>query len=293
MRGRGLSLALTVLFVGMLAGWLGYSEVALPGWIAAAWPDDPGPGARWFFNFVEPFELGSREAYLGNWYALGRRLTLGMLIFGLGVGVLIHRPRGAGPAEREPEREAEPRAGRGRASSGGGDSGRAFSGRAWVGALLLVWVLTSLTVIGRRSDFWPLLTAAVYSAIEPAAHPAVKEEVDLHMVDAAGGHHVLEPHEFWGQGRAYEARYLLEQVADSPSAKMEAKYRRYLNGLAGHAVPGARIVRFEVWRTEWDTEPHALPPFDFEHPDRHFKMGELDAAGPVAAPGGPNAGARP
>jgi hypothetical protein len=84
---------------------------------------------------------------------------------------------------------------------------------------------------------------------------------------------VVEPHELWGQGRAFEARYLFAEFArDDLPADEHAVYRHYLSGVARTAFPDFDVASLEVWRTAWDVEPLALPAADHENPIRHDRL---------------------
>ena len=247
---RGATLAAVAAFVGAVVGWLVLSEGVAPWLIRRGYGGEAHALVGWF---LRGWDFPTLDAYLAHWAFVARLLTAGLVVSGAGALVLLHPPPGRGGAGRRP---------------------------LWATKAALLTVATGLSVIGPRPDVWPLLTAAVYTDVHPAPHPTTMTELDLHVVDRAGGRHVLEPHEFFGQGRAFEARYLLERAvaADSGGAGV---YRRYLTSLTGYAFPSVEPAAFEVWRTEWDVDAFAHPPFAHESPERRVRVGRLS---PEAAP---------
>ena len=262
---KGYSILLVGGFALFMLAWIVYSELLAPGWVAAAvggaTPTHPNPLIAWY---VGGWSYDTLDGYLTQWRIIARLFTACFLVFGLGALVLLHRPAVT------PDR------------AGG-----------WpmlLGKIALLLLLSGLALIGPRADLWPLLTAAVYTGVRPGPHPDQMSELDLIVVGADGSRRALGPHEFWGQGRAFEARHLLAHVADpgddaympglaeaDPDPVVPETHRRYLLGLAGRAFPDVEVAAVEVRRTTWRVDPLALPPFDHDAPDDVRTVARLGA----------------
>ena len=246
----GLSLLLAGGFALFMFAWLVYTELVAPPLVLAGHDGPASPLVAWYANH---WHYDTADELLGQWYVVARLFTAFFLVGGVGLLVLLHRPVRPTPRVREPRRMA-------------------------LASWLLIGLLAGLSLIGPRPDLWPLLTAAVYTDIYPKPHPTTNQEWDLLVVGKDGERRVLEPHQLWGQGRAFEARYLFAEAARPDQPKID-QYRRYLLGVARTAFPDLDVAAIEVWRSEWDVEAMALPPADHDRPRVHERLAVVWADG--------------
>jgi hypothetical protein len=140
----------------------------------------------------------------------------------------------------------------------------------------LALILLGMSVVGRRTSPWPIITWPMYSASRKPIPPPTTFEVELRAVDDTGRAHKLAPADIILAGREkVAARAIIEAFDPATPQPLRDAQRRYLAGVVLRRLPDARTVAIEGWRTEWEVDPFKLPPLDVHNPSRSFVFGRF------------------
>jgi hypothetical protein len=142
--------------------------------------------------------------------------------------------------------------------------------------LALAIILLVMSVEGRRTSPWPIITWPMYSSSRKPVPAPTTFTVELRVVDEAGRMQKLTPTDIILRGRQEVAqRAMIEAFDPATPASLRDAHRRYLAGVVLRRLPDARTITVECWRTEWAVDPFNLPPLDRQDPIRSFAIGRF------------------
>ncbi len=146
---------------------------------------------------------------------------------------------------------------------------------------LLLALIAALGLIGKRIDYWPVVTWPVYASVRPQLPGPTASLLEARVRTRDGG----DPHVLRSADLVERSRHRLadEALARAASPDATAAERAFLARLAGHALPAAELEAIEVWELTFAVDVAVRPPLDLDRPARE----RLRAAFPVVP------GARP
>lgn len=131
-----------------------------------------------------------------------------------------------------------------------------------IGVMLAVF---AVQLFVNAPEYWPLTRWGMYSrvGIVPEEHVHYKIEA----VDNAGSQHTL-----YGWELNFRGADVIYRAFDNNQIKT---YAPLLVDIIQERLPDVEISYLSFWRTEWDVDGHALPPFELHNPRTETLLGHF------------------
>ncbi|MEQ8384033.1 MAG: hypothetical protein RH949_16895 [Coleofasciculus sp. A1-SPW-01] len=142
--------------------------------------------------------------------------------------------------------------------------------------ILLLLILLSMAIVGKRIRLWPIVTWSVYSTYSEEFPASNVSTIELRVISSTGKTYTFSPPQLSSMERDNVAKKIIEKAFDDTDLDQEQS-RTALVSMVQNKLFNIDIKRIEKWQIVWDNvEPLKVPPLNRNYPTQELILGSFD-----------------
>jgi hypothetical protein len=138
---------------------------------------------------------------------------------------------------------------------------------------ILIVILLALCVVGRKTQFWPIMTWPMYSTLTSQFPTSEASIVELRVVTHDGQVLRITPRELFPKGHDKLSKWVIQDAFSGEVESRALANRRWLASAVRDRFPHTDVKSVEGWKIVWDVNPLAIPPLNRDVPAQEVLLG--------------------